>query len=61
MLRLLTCKKGFVRSGKAFLLSFLYTKVRIHTCSEVAFFRSFCCVFLHEVRIVFFESFVKIP
>ena len=59
MLRLLACKKGFARSGKAFLLSFLYTKVRIHTFGEATVFSGFCCVFLHEVRIVFFESFVK--
>ena len=59
MLRLLACKKGFARSGKAFLLSFLYAKVRIHTFGEAAVFSGFCCVFLHEVRIVFFESFVK--
>ena len=59
MLRLLACKKGFARSGKAFLLSFLYAQVRIHTFGEAAVFSGFCCVFLHEVRIVFFESFVK--
>ena len=52
-------KKGLARSGKAFLLPFLYAKVRIHTCSKAAVFRSFCGVFLHEVRIIFFESFIK--